>query len=299
MLKRLPFLGCLALAIGLLATGMAPVHASAQDNPGDLETLRNSIRTEPPRSLSAAPSAEQNERCRDRDEGPDADDPASDFLGRLFVASAWATLTAPIVLPRAWADDDYHVAGYFPDYPWRGDAGGNLILYRPGLDDFKTWSLQTQTEYADNFDGLSRIGTRFQLDTTSRFGLDAEFNYWRESLGERRLDDLWTGDLNGLYRFAQAEWMQMRIGPGINWLSDEIGTDFGFNLSYQGDFFPRKSWIISAELDWGTLGDEMLLHTRITTGWQWKHLEVFTGYDLYRVADTALQGMLGGIRVWF
>jgi len=161
------------------------------------------------------------------------------------------------------------------------------------------YSLRARTEYADDFDSISRIGTRILFDTTTRFGVDSEVNYWRESLAVGQHDDLWTGDANLVFRFAQSEWMQVRTGLGVNWLADEVGTELGFNFTYQGDFFPAQPWIISAEIDLGSLGDETLVHGRVTTGLQWHRAEVFIGYDYYEVDQTELSGFVSGLRLWF
>ncbi len=161
------------------------------------------------------------------------------------------------------------------------------------------YSLQARTEHAGDFDRISRIGTRILFDTKTRFGIDSEVNRWSESLGDGQDDDLWTGDANLVFRFAQSLRVQMRTGLGMNWLADETGSDLGFNFTYGGDFFPKKPWVISAEVDLGTLGDETLTHARLTTGWQWRGAEVFIGYDYYEVDQTELNGFLSGIRLWF
>ena len=160
-------------------------------------------------------------------------------------------------------------------------------------------SLQARSEYAHDFDGLSRIGTRFLLDTTFRFGFESEVNQWRESLGAGNYDELWTGDANVFFRFAQSSRLQMRTGIGANWLSDEEGSEHGFNFTYQADFMPSKPWVISTELDLGKLGESSLIHGRITTGLQWRRTECYVGYDYYQVGDVPLKGFVGGIRLWF
>jgi hypothetical protein len=46
-----------------------------------------------------------------------------------------------------------------------------------------------------------------------------------------------------------------RTGLGFNWLDDPIDTNFGFNFTYGADLFPRRPWVLSATIDWGTLGE--------------------------------------------
>ena len=62
-----------------------------------------------------------------------------------------------------------------------------------------------------------------------------------------------------MFRFAQSPRSQWRAGIGFNWLDDPIDTNFGFNFTYGFDLFPRRPWVLSTELDWGTLGEAELL----------------------------------------
>ena len=112
-------------------------------------------------------------------------------------------------------------------------------------------------------------------------------------------DALWTGDFNVTFRFAQSKHLQMRTGLGFNYLADEIGSDFGFNFTYGSDWFPSRPWVLSADIDWGTLGHANLFHARSTVGLQFHGMEIFTGYDYYEVGNTEIRGMIGGLRFWF
>ena len=57
--------------------------------------------------------------------------------------------------------------------------------------------------------------------------------------------------------------------------------------------------MISGEIDWGLLGDETLLHARITTGLQYKGLEAFVGYDFVDIGKFQQNSMILGVRLWF
>jgi hypothetical protein len=129
--------------------------------------------------------------------------------------------------------------------------------------------------------------------------LDTEANDHRESLGGGRHDQLWTGDCNVVFRFAQSPKLQMRSGLGFNWLSDRIGGEEGFNFTYSGDFFPADPWIMSGEIDWGTLGSAGLFHGRATVGVHYHRCEVYTGYDYLDIGDTQIDGLVAGLRVWY
>ena len=78
----------------------------------------------------------------------------------------------------------------------------------------------------------------------------------------------------------------MRTGLGLNWLSDNLGSEFGFNFTYKGDFFPMDPLVISAELDLGKTGSSNLAHVRVTTGMNYRHAEIFAGYDHFRLDET-------------
>jgi len=199
--------------------------------------------------------------------------------------------------PRAAIGDDSNDPGYFLRYPYLHAQDAAIVAHATSATSHRTWMLRTRGEYADDFDSLSRIGGALLFDTASRWGLDSEFNHHREELfGER--DSLWTGDANIVYRFAQSEQLQMRAGIGLNWLHDPLDTDFGFNFTYAGDWFPTQPLIISHEIDWGRLGHSTLFHGRITAGVNYHRLEFYTGYDYLDIGQAEVSGMVGGMRLW-
>lgn len=188
---------------------------------------------------------------------------------------------------------------YFPSYPYQGATEGYMMI-DPWLPELpKAWALRSRVEYGDDFDDLSRIGGHFLFETTSRFGLETELNYRRETLGIGMQDSLWTGDTNLVYRFWQTPRVQQRIGFGVNWLSDDIDREFGWNVTYSGDWYPHRPWVISSELDYGRLGSAKLFHARATTGLQWDRVELFIGYDYYDVGSAQIDGMVSGMRLSF
>jgi hypothetical protein len=123
-------------------------------------------------------------------------------------------------------------------------------------------------------------------DTASRWGIDSQFDYLREDRAGAANDQLWLGDANVVYRFAQSPQLQMRTGLGVNWMSDTEGTDLGFNFTYGGDLFIAKPWIVSAEIDWGWLGNAGLFRGRTTLGVHLHRWEFYTGYEYLDVGRT-------------
>jgi hypothetical protein len=137
------------------------------------------------------------------------------------------------------------------------------------------------------------------VETTPRLGLDTTFLNATERLSPMRHDALWLGDANLFFRFAQSHWLVTRAGLGFNYLADNRSANFGFNFTYAADFFPAKPWIVSGELDLGTLGHTNLYHFRGTLGANWRSAEAYLGYDYYDVGPTQIAGLVAGVRLWY
>ena len=135
------------------------------------------------------------------------------------------------------------------------------------------------------------------ISTASRFEFDARFQHLAERLADGGQDQLWTGDCNVTYRFAQSEFAQFRAGLGINWLNDPTQTDLGFNFTYGADFFPAKPWVFSAVLDAGTLGHAGLFRFRTTAGVVYRSVELYSGYEYTDIGSVHWNGLIGGVRL--
>lgn len=280
------------IATGLLFSNHKIIAQSS------LSEITTDIRTPPAPVKNAAGQKKRNrknERQVQAGSYEESDPELFGFLGKAILLG----IGVPFWGPPYKLQDDYLTPGYFSAYPYQHDLEGYMMIDPCLPNEPQPWSLQASSEYADDFGGISRIGTHLRIDTTLRFGLDAEFNQWREGLPGGGHDELWTGDVNLLFRFAQSSEVQMRTGFGTTWIADDGESDFGFNFTYQGDFMPMKPWVISAEIDLGKIADESLFHARITTGLQWRRSEVFVGYDHYQVGHTELTGFLGGLRLSF
>ncbi|MBC7819808.1 MAG: hypothetical protein IAG10_23235 [Planctomycetaceae bacterium] len=206
-------------------------------------------------------------------------------------------LTAPWWIPRSLVGDKDEVL-LLADYPYAGGWDGYFVNQDPEPDWTKRWSGRFLVESGTDFDGLQKHGGRLRLDTTSRFGLDTEWNFRRESLSPGH-DTLWNGDVNLVYRFAQSQRAAFYTGLGVNWLSDRFGSDAGFNFTYGADFYPAKPWVLSGSIDWGTLGHASAFHGRATVGVMLNRLEVFTGYDYYKLGSTSLPSFVAGVQLHF
>ena len=282
----------------ILATTLLIPSTSVVMAQGELQELRNSVREDADEESFHWEESSKSNRSRRSDLDDDDEDHDSFFgelLGRMFISA----IEAPFIIPAAMVGDDYSGDGYFPLYPYEGGIGGYMMIDAKVPTQAYPWSLRIRGEYTDDFDGLQRFGGQAIWESSLRFGLDTSVDYRQESLAELSDDSLWTGDLNVVFRFAQGETLTMRAGLGLNWLTDSSDTDLGFNFTYGGDLSPAKPWVISGEIDWGTLGHAGLFHARTTVGICLRQVELFAGYDYFDVGDAQLDGFVSGLRWWY
>ena len=222
----------------------------------------------------------------------DDDDAVESFFGKVFFAG----LTSPFWAPHAALDDDISQAGYFPEHPYENAEGGLLLDKTPrGAHDSL---IVLQGQYGDNFDDIFHANGRVLMEHSSRFGFDTEFFYRNEDVPTGH-DELWTGDFNITYRFAQSEKWQFRAGLGANWLVYNGESDEGINFTYGADWFPADPVVVSALLDWGRVGDAGLFHGRTTIGISHNGWGVFTGYDFFEIGHQEIHSWINGIELRF
>lgn len=207
--------------------------------------------------------------------------------------------TAPWWGPTAVIGDDHISKGYFPAHPYPEDEGGYMRMEEDISIPKGPWAVRILAEYGNDFDAIDRIGGSFHFETTRRWGFDAQWSHYEDRLARIEIDDVWVGDFNLIYRFAQSEHAQWWTGAGFNWLDDATETDWGYNLTYGADIYLGKPWILSGELDYGKQGDEDFFHGRVTLGAQWRHIETFAGYDYLNAGPTEVGTFLIGLRAWF
>lgn len=280
----------------LAALRQAARAPSASDSPPAREKEKEKRKKSKPTKASFFPTSESDytDDCDDSDEDDsDLNTMMAGMVGQLIV---WGAST-PFTIPRAMIGDESFQAGYPLRYPYLHDHEAALVDGFYTIDGAKKFMLRARGEHIDDFESLSSTGGGLFFDSASRWGLDSQFHYRREDT-QSRADELWTGDTNLLFRFAQSEQLQMRAGVGFNWLADAAGSEFGFNAAYGGDWFPIKPLIISHEIDWGKLGSATLFHGRVTAGVNYHRLETYIGYDYYDVGPADLAGMVAGVRLW-
>jgi hypothetical protein len=301
-----------AVAVGgmLLLSATLLLSAAAAHGQG-LEELRSDVRTNGPGEPSVEPPIKprDEEPYEDHDgDGHDDDSwPLDGLLGAGVVGVAALTgmvITSPFWGPPVWVGDSYMQPGYFPRFPHQYDHGYMMIgppeaAGIAGPRQPHAVAIRGRTEFGTDFADVQWIGGHVLIETTPRWGVESDFRHVREDILQGFDDALWLGDANLTFRFAQSPWLLMRTGLGFNYLSDAIGSDFGFNFTYGGDFFPIRPLVLSGELDLGTLGHTNVWHARATLGANWRIAEAFLGYDYYDIGPTQISGFVAGVRLWF
>lgn len=267
-----------------------PERLVARATDGRLDTLREETRSSEPKPPRDSNSSRQCDDSCDEENG---------LLSQMFGSVALGILSAPFAIPCSLIGDEYDRVGEFPAYPY--ELNDSAMLFdgeHEGIG--RGWMGNLQLVAVDSLsDDVTRYSGRLLLDTSSRFGLDIESNHWRESLPGGGTDGLWTGDANVVFRFAQSEKWQFRAGAGLNWLADDVGSEFGVNFTYGADWFPRKPWTVSSIFDVGLLGDAGLFHNRTTVGVMMGRSEIFCGYDYFQLGSTSFHGPVAGIGLRF
>jgi len=209
----------------------------------------------------------------------------------------WGVLFMPVAAPRWLLNDEGHYAN-FSDYPFADDAA-NMVITRYRKRNRKIMRARFLTEYGDDFGRQQKISTRVLLDTRSRIGLDASFDYLREQMGGGEHDQTWLGDVNAVVRFAQSEQAEFRAGVGVAWQADSLGSASGANFTYGGNVYLSEPHMVDFDLDLGRIGEAGL--TRFRTGYSlYLHrLRARLGYEYLRVGSFDANYMSGGVGIDF
>jgi hypothetical protein len=241
----------------------------------------------------------KKDKNKDKDKEGDCDN--QDFgLGPLLEEA----LLAPFLVPTLALHDDYQTYSLFPRFPYAGGLPGDLWLDENRTEDepkphgLRGWAVQANLEDGYDTRGVNRVGARLFLDTTFRFGISSNWDFFTERRPGGVHDELTLGDANLTFRFAQSEWMEMYAGVGGRLTADRCDSRGGFNFTYGGQVFPCKPVVIASSLDLGTLGSASVVRVRSTVGLIHRHWELFGGYDYLRIGNADLQGPLAGLRLW-
>lgn len=279
--------GCATSRTQFVAASRPPIIRADSDELSDLKKAAH----EREESAPSSPGYHPDKKEKKDDCSPSYTIPGSEIIGMGIVYA----LASPFLLPAALLQDDYDHITEFPDYPYAEGVSGSLLHNNSDEIKKQSWMGTVQTFVIPQAHDLDRIGTRLLLDSTSRFGIDTESNYWTQNLGGGHHDQLWTGDANLVFRFAEGERMQWRVGVGVNWLSDDVRNEAGFNFTYGFDWFPARPWTVSSVMDLGSLGRSTMFHGRTTVGAMIGQAEVFAGYDYFQIDNAEFQGPVAGL----
>lgn len=224
-----------------------------------------------------------------------------DFETELTLAMLYATgvvVSSPIWMPPKLIGDDTSITGYFAHHPYYEHVPGYLMLEYDMPSKPRAWTGRTRLEYGTDFDDIDRVGGQILVSHSSRLGIDAEWNSFAEKTATGT-DRLTLGDINLVYRIAQSERLLWRAGIGLNWLDDEVDTEYGINFTYGADWFPCEPLVVSSTLDWGRLSETSRFHIRSTLGVVVHGWELYAGYDYETIGGVDLYGPVAGVRFWF
>ena len=159
------------------------------------------------------------------------------------------------------------------------------------------WFSRVTVQGGSDFDGLGQGGIGLLLQPTNSLGLEASATLFRESSTAFR-DHLWLGDVNLLFEPVSGD-VRFRFGIGLNWLGDAYGGEAGFNLTTGTDIRLSNRWLLTGEIDYGTLGDSDVFHSQVTLGATFGNRELFAGYNYYDIGGAELDGVIFGLRFRF
>lgn len=161
---------------------------------------------------------------------------------------------------------------------------------------------RVRADYLYDFKHLSRIGGQVLLSVANRFGIDSEGYAWRQKLDGGGEDNFYTGDFNLVYNLAKNERIKFRSGAGVTGIQLDDGTDpeYGYNVTHAADVYLLFRLFLTGEVDWGKINDNKMFHYRVSIGYYFTPLEIFVGYDSYKLngLDT-FDGFIAGGNLWF
>ena len=226
----------------------------------------------------------------------DCDDDNSSFVGNIAGQIIGETVSIAFRSNNSGpsAREQILYRGFQP-YPYFDPQFGRFCA-DIDLPDYQHYARQLTAEWLVSDQQVDTLRTRFLFESINRFGVDTELAYLRQRPGG---NDFYLGDANVVYRFSQQANGQGRIGVGVNYLADNSNWDTGFNFTYGGDMFLVKPLVLSADIDWGTLGSTNLFHGRTTLGIIHRHSELYAGYDYLSIGAPKQHSFVTGLRFWF
>ncbi len=286
----------------LLALWLVP---ASELTAGELSEMRKDLhsenRSKPPPSPASRPRDNDEDHhhhssssdCSFNDDG---DDLTGQLLG-LGLIGLGVGLAAPFWAPYQALNDDFDRDVWFPKHPYR-EVDGALEFDESAKGTHQSL-IVLQGVYGTDLSDMMFFNGRAILENSSRFGIDTEVTSRREEVAGGEHDQLWHGDFNVTYRFAQSKHWLFRTGLGLNWLGDRGHVETGFNFTYGAEWFPADPIVVTGTIDWGRVSGATLFHGRTTIGVTQNGWGVFTGYDHFRISDSQSNSWINGIELRF
>lgn len=285
---------------------------------GELDAVRREVRQSSGPLASASPTSTTNEKPK-RKSKPSRDycddfDEEEGFFEAIFADMFSLTLTAgavgvgvaatsPYWVPRNWIEERSNAITYLRADPYASEPYGFLLIDQMDGEmnhvySGASWGGQVSVDYSSDFDDIQAIGGDLRVEHRSRFGLESRWRTLDEDIGNSS-DSLTVGAVNGIYRFAQSPQFAMRSGIGLNWLVDDVGSEFGFNWVYSAEWTPMKPLVVRGGIELGTLGDAFTTHASLFTGLQKGRWQLYAGPEFFSFDDATITLLTTGIAVRF
>ena len=170
----------------------------------------------------------------------------------------------------------------------------SVVLEEP-IEIIHPWHARFGIDYGFRDADVSRFGFDFRANASGGLGIDLGIRQLRESSPAVR-DHLWLGDFNVTSELFPTEQIRPRAGIGISWLGDRDNTEAGFNLTVGCDIYLSEFWVVSGEVDFGTLGSADISHSRVTLGFMpGEHAEWYVGYDHLNIGGIEIGSAVTGL----
>ncbi len=168
-----------------------------------------------------------------------------------------------------------------------------------GTGEWVHWGVRLSAIGGTDFDDIGFGGFGLLLQAPGGPGIDTSVAMLRES-GTSFRDHLFLGDVNFVYEPFISSDFRMRLGIGVNWLADSFGGDAGFNMTAGFDWKLGRRWLVTGEVDFGTIGDADLLHTQVSLGRRLNEsAEWAFGYDYKDIGGATIGAAFTGLRFRF
>lgn len=272
---------------------------------GKLSSVRESVREEEPKAKSKKKEKKKSRRSSDRD-----DDSGINWLSiglSLFTQDTASQNSQSLAASQAYQEPVYVLSTTIPASTIPGGlvshelGNANVVPVssppRPAVDTSDAWFGRFTAFGGSDFDTLDQYQFALLAQIPHAFGLDVAVHSFRESTPSIS-DQLWLGDANVVIEPIFGD-LRARIGVGFNWLHDNVGTDYGINLTGGFDLDLSQVLMLTGEIDLGGVGEADLLHAQLTLGYQLGPAELFGGYNYYRIGGTKLDGAIAGLRFRF